>query len=131
MHKQYGFEIIDNEPGRKSFYTRCHSEHNECWVEISHDDERLWLSLNSDVSIKEQQPIDQGFFKLLKHKLRLCWDIFNNNKIEYNASFCFKGSNHIKDFCDMLYMLINRVKKETNELNKCRNQLRKMNGYNT
>ena len=131
MHKQYGFEIIENEPNRKSFYMRCHSEHNTCWVELSHDNERLWLSLNSNVSIKNQYPIDQGFFKSLKHKLKLCWDIFNNNKIEYNAGFSFRGSNHVQNFCDMIGVLGKQVKKETNELIECKKQLRKATKYNT
>lgn len=129
MHQRYNFELVENEPDMKVLRTTtdgCHSG-NDCWVYFLHDNQDLDMVFRSNVQLKDQFEFADGLWQEITRKIKLCYKIITNQKLEFNSCFSFRGRNHIEDFADMVSLLGKEVKQETNELVETKKQLRKEN----
>jgi len=124
MHKRHGFELIEDSPSRKVFYTTCAcgSINESPRVYVEYDKDLKQLSLTFEV---ESHLIygNDTFFKRWKNKLRIVWKILRNEPVYNNFDFIFRGRNHIDDFTDFINLLGKDCIKESNELIECRKRL--------
>jgi hypothetical protein len=128
MHKRYNFELIENDPNFKSFSTIPSSlnQNDECWIYLTHNYEELEMIFKTNTYMKNPYDISLSLWKRVANKLKLCYKIFKNEKIEFESSFIFRGRNHIEDFADMILLLSKEVKQETNELIEAKKELRQL-----
>lgn len=92
---------------------------------MSHNNENLFLSFNSKIYLKNQFSY-LNFYDKIKQKLKFCWKILFNKKLEFEYEFEFSGRNQIEDFSDIILLLSKEVKQETNELIQLKQELRRL-----
>lgn len=127
MHKRFGFELLDNNPEFKMFSTKCtcNNPDDECIVILTYDKEVKDLMMEFNIKTILYFPW-KGFWTNWKMKIVSIFRILFNKSIEMDSEFLFRGRNHIQDFSNMIYELSRDVEKETNELQECREELRRL-----
>jgi len=79
-------------------------------VEYNKDVEMVIATFNSVLDLKYKK-IPESKWESLKYRLQLCYRILRRKPIDFYGEFIFRGNDHIKDFCQMLLHLADKVKR--------------------
>lgn len=136
-NKHLNIELVENDSDRKVFKTSCMCmlRDHDMVVDVEYDKEiqDLTLTFNHNLVYKDLYGyFGEGFFKRNWRKIKAALKILFNREVTFEGSFMFRGREHITDFCDFIYLLgrdcrrdINDLEQTKHELKKCKRELEK------